>query len=548
MIRESQHPVTHYCDNLPTVMAYKRLKQGKFSASARIAAFLTTVNSYDVDVVHKSGKDILLTDYISRHPSSCSTKKCQVCEYVKEQVFIGEAIVGKVTASDILEGKYQMPYAQPSAWTTLQKKDPVLSKLYKLIMAGQKPETKRTGGDNTILKSLYNQYTKGSLTISKAGLITNKHHDEAGIPRSQIVIPTNLYPGLAAAIHAKLNHPTKFQMGKLMSRHFYCPSSQKMLEECVDNCHTCIALKPMPETLFHETTTPPSKFGTRYAMDVMKRNGQNLLFIVELLTQFCWIKIVDSEKARDVLQAIIETIGPHIHPEGALIRSDGAPGFQTLRNLAEEEESILSKFNIKLELGQAHHKNKNPCAELIIKEGHQAVNRLENPTVVTPETAVMMARHINLKIRSGGLSSWELFTKRGAEAEISIDKSDQEISDDRTAKRLHTHNPPVEAQETFKAGDLVMIAGDKTKLKPRDTFIVNQVDTRNGDTWAELFKLGEKITKRPQLVKTADLVLLPTGRAAKSKAKLAIKEMVPSQPTYRLRSFCFRLIMCDYGS
>ena len=72
-----------------------------------------------------------------------------------------------------------------------------------------------------------------------------------------------------------------------------------------------------------------------------------------------------------------------------------------------------------------------------------------------------------------------------------------------------------------------MIAGEKTKLKPRDTFIVNGIELKNGDSWAELFKLGDKITKRPQLVKTADLMLLPTGRAAKSRAKLAIKEMVP---------------------
>ena len=209
LIRESQHPVTHYCDNLPTVLAYKRLKQGKFSSSARIAAFLTTINAYDVDVVHKAGKDILITDYISRHPEVCSTRKCQVCDYVKDQVFIGEAVVASVTVPDILEGRFQMPYTQPAAWAALQKKDPVLGKLYKLIQSGQKPESKRTGGDNTTLKTLYNQYSKGSLSVSNTGLIVNKSHDDAGIARNQIVIPSNLYPGLAAAIHIKLKHPTK---------------------------------------------------------------------------------------------------------------------------------------------------------------------------------------------------------------------------------------------------------------------------------------------------------------------------------------------------
>ena len=180
-------------------------------------------------------------------------------------------------------------------------------------------------------------------------------------------------------------------MGKLMSRHFYCPSAQRMIEECIDNCHTCLALKPLPATIFPETTSPPEKFCTRFAMDVMKRGGQNILFIVELLSQFCWIRVINSEKAADVLEALAETIGPYAHPEGAIIRSDGAPGFQLLRNTAGDEGSFLKTLNISLELGQAHHKNKNPCAELVIKEGHQAINRQENPAVITPELATSLA-------------------------------------------------------------------------------------------------------------------------------------------------------------
>ena len=135
----------HYCDNLPTVLAYERLKQGKFSSSSRISAFLTTVNTFNVSIVHKAGKDIILTDYISRHPPECDTKRCQVCDFVEEQVLVGDSIVRKVSVADVLEGKYQMPYLQPNTWLKLQKKDQTLSKLNKLISVGQKPEPKRTG-------------------------------------------------------------------------------------------------------------------------------------------------------------------------------------------------------------------------------------------------------------------------------------------------------------------------------------------------------------------------------------------------------------------
>ena len=50
IIKESNQQVTHFCDNLPTVLAFQKLKQGKFSSSPRIAAFLTSVNKFDVNI------------------------------------------------------------------------------------------------------------------------------------------------------------------------------------------------------------------------------------------------------------------------------------------------------------------------------------------------------------------------------------------------------------------------------------------------------------------------------------------------------------------
>ena len=110
IIREAKNTTIHNCDNLPTVLAYQRLKQGKFSTSSRIAAFLTTVNTYDVKLVHKAGKDIALTDYLSRHPAHCDNGKCQICEFAKDQVEIGNALVHKITVDEILDGKYTVPY------------------------------------------------------------------------------------------------------------------------------------------------------------------------------------------------------------------------------------------------------------------------------------------------------------------------------------------------------------------------------------------------------------------------------------------------------
>ena len=144
-----------------------------------------------------------------------------------------------------------------------------------------------------------------------------------------------------------------------------------------------------------------------------------------------------------------------MHPDGAIIRSDGTPGFQALHSLAEKDGSILKQLNLSFELGQAHHKNKNPCAESIIKEGHQAINRMEDSSIITSDTAVLIARHINLKIRFNGLTSYEMFTKRGSDDVQQIEMNDSQIADKKHLKRLHTHNPPASREHNFKKGDRV---------------------------------------------------------------------------------------------
>ena len=62
--------------------------------------------------------------------------------------------MNKLTVTDVLDGNLMMPYIQVSAWSSLQNKDKVINKLKKLIETGQKPEEKKTGGENTTLKNL----------------------------------------------------------------------------------------------------------------------------------------------------------------------------------------------------------------------------------------------------------------------------------------------------------------------------------------------------------------------------------------------------------
>ena len=530
ILRENLNAVTHFCDNAPTVQAFNRAKQGKFSVSSRISSFLLSINELNIEIIHKSGAKIPATDFFSRNPISCDNSKCQICQFVAEEVFIGENAVRQVNASEILNGTFSMPYIQPSAWLSLQKKDQTLRQLTKLISNGQQPEPKKTGGENTFLKNLHSLYVKGSLKIARNGLITSEHTDENGQIYNPIVVPQNLFPGLVSALHLKLVHPSKYQMTKLLSRYFLCPGSTRVIADVVDSCHVCLSLKPLPPTLFSETTTVSNDFGSRFSADIMVRNSQHILFVVEKLTGFCFADILESETSANVGNSILSLIGQFISSKSCVIRTDGASIFQKLRSESQEQDSIWKKLGITFELGNSLHTNKNPTAENIIKEAHNSINKFGNKVSLSLPDLIMIVKHLNAKIRQHGYSSLELFSKRSAVNGEDVVLTDTKLADKQLATRLSSHNPPQPLSHDFVVGDLVMIRSKKDKLHPREIFIIQNFVVENDFTWAELVKFGSKLVNKCHKVRVEDLVKVsntrPT-RASAAKAADKIKSLIP---------------------
>ena len=533
IIRENQHVVTHFCDNAPTVQAFNRAKQGKFSVSSRISSFLLSISTMNVDIIHKNGKNIPATDFFSRNPLECKNERCQICQYIAEEVFIGENAIRQITATDIINGTFSMPYVQQSAWLNLQKKDSIISQVKKLIASGQQPEPKKTGGDNTIIKNLHSLYVKGKLKISSNGLVTSEVVDDNGQVYNPIVVPHTLFPGLVCAIHLKLGHPTKYQMTKLLSRYFLCPGSSRVIPDVVDSCHTCLSLKPLPETLFSETTSVSNEFGSRFSADIMVRNGQHILFIVEKLTGFCFAELLESENSSNIGSAILSLIGQFVSQNGCIIRTDGAPYFMKLRSESKESGSAWHKLNISFELGNSLHTNKNPSAENIIKEGHSSINKLGFSGILQPSDLVLVVRNINTKIRQHGYSGLELFIKRSSATGDDVVMSDSTLADKQLAKRLTSHNPPQPLSHEFSVGDLVMVKSKKDKLHPRDIYIINDFVTENDAQWAEVVKFGTKLVNKTHRVRIEDLIKVTNNnerrptRTSAAKAAEKIKSLIP---------------------
>ena len=107
--------------------------------------------------------------------------------------------------------------------------------LESLIKTSQSPEKRKTGGDQTTLKRLHSLYKKGQLKQMNDGLFVVSNVDKENGSYDAISVPKQIFPGLIQALHLKLRHPSKMQLLKLVSRHFYAPGSNNIVEEITAN-------------------------------------------------------------------------------------------------------------------------------------------------------------------------------------------------------------------------------------------------------------------------------------------------------------------------
>ena len=378
-IRENNHTVIHFTDSLPCVQAFRRARMGAFSASARIATFLTTISSLNVEFCHTAGKNIELVDYISRNPNSCSEPKCQICRFVKTQVETGDNTIklNSIQIQDVMSGKLPIPFTQKQSWLDAQKRDRTHITLTNLIHNSQNPDKKKTKNENTKLKLLHNLYREGKLVIHKDGLITVTHTDLNGDRYQAISVPSVLFPGLIHALHFKLSHPSKAQLTKIVARHFYTPGYHRIIEEVTNACETCAALCQLPDEIFSESTGDIDGFATHFSADVIERNRQCILIVREKLSSFTLTKLIPDQKAETIKQALISLIIDMVPQSGSTIQVDCATAWAALAHEAQQENSELARCKIRIDMGRHHNRNKNPVSDNACKEFHKEILRLK---------------------------------------------------------------------------------------------------------------------------------------------------------------------------
>ena len=491
-IRQSLHPVTHHTDNRPTVQAWHKSMKGAYSNSSRMGAFLTGLSALSVEMVYTPGKEMFTSDHASRHPIDCKETRCQVCSFNKEWSDIGEncSKVRSIKIEDIVAGREVIPYHQRKTWREMQDNDMVHVKLRGLIAAGGVPQKKKTRGPYTKLKYLHNLYLKGELKMEDDGMILVKARKAQGSLEDDAwaySIPHSLYPGLAQALHIRLAHPSKGQLATVMNKHFYMPGYLAVLEEISANCLHCQSMKLLPKVLIPSQEPDINVFASRFSADVLERSSQRIMVVREELTQMVLTDSIPDQTATSLKESLIKLVTPFVSDQGTIVRTDGAAAFSRLASDAMDEDDVLHRAGIKLEIGRVTNKNKNSQAENAIKLLEKEILRYR-PGLghISSNDLVLITRQLNLRPNKSGFSPRELLLNRSWTNNSPLNLDDKALAStlslNRRRQNQHQENHLLSKghqkpeKTDLKTGDLVFLRSNPDKHRVRDLFTVVNVD------------------------------------------------------------------------
>ena len=507
-IRESANTSTIYTDNIVAVHAYAAVQQGKISTSSRVASFISTLCENRLEIVHIPGELTKVADFNSRNPVHCTQPKCQTCNFVAYELDSQDNIIRHISTDKI-------PLSERPTWIDLQKQDPTISQLHRLIKQGQTPEKKIK---NKNLKLLHNMYRRGSLYIAPDNLIQVKHVDVVhALQYEAILVPEIIFPGLVQSLHLKLNHPSPHQLVKQISRQFYCIGMAKYINNVSATCDVCIRLKTLPKEASAHTTTENQVFGKNFSADILIEKGQNILLIREKLSQFTCTKIIENETTESIQEALIVLLVDLIPDSGAVVQVDPGPALASLAS--EAGRTILDHFNIRLDVGRVNNKQKNPIAENAIKEFRREWLRIKpDGSVLSDTDRAEITMTMNKRIRVNGISPKEFVLKRenlnhnpihvqdNIEGKAQFDRR-QKQNAQQFIKDSINKNPPQLYKP--KVGDRVFIKNDLSKSRAREEYIVTKVFFKNNESWAMARKSQKGFRNKEYLLKLSEIFPAP---------------------------------------
>ena len=493
-------------DSKPCVQAYEKLCRGEFSSSPRVSTFLSVASRFQTSIRHVSGAANVVSDFASRNAPECHEPNCQVCNFV---IRTEDSVVRAVSVQEVLQGSIRLPFTSRAAWLLTQRDCPDLRRTQAHLRQGTRPSRKIT--DVRDVKR-YLQVAQ----IARDGLLVVSRAEPLSPAHECIIIPRQVLDGLLSALHLKLNHPTRHQLKTVMSRYFYALDLDKAIERVSGACHLCASLQRIPNQIVEQTSLdPPETVGVTLSADIIKRARQLILVLRECVTSYTIASLVTDETHHSLRDALI-SLCIELRPVGgppAVIRTDPAPGFVTL-----QDDSVLRKYNITLEIGRVKNPNKNPVADKGIQELEHELQRLEpSGGPITRLTLSIAVSHLNTRIRGRGLSAREMMFQRDQFNNRQIPVHDRELilqqHHQRTANHHHSavskspHGVLPSAPD-IDVGSLVYLHNDGNKHQARPRYLVTEID----GPWCSIKKFtGNQLRSTSYRVKRSECYIVPSN-------------------------------------
>ena len=406
-----------------------------------------------------------------------------------------------------MSGEVKLPFTSRAAWLATQSECPDLRRTKAHLIQGTRPSRKATNIRDA------KRYINAT-TLARDGLLIVKRIEPLTPARECIVVPRQVVNGLLTALHIKLDHPSYHQLKVVVHRYFYALDMDKAIEHVTNSCHLCASLKRIPHTLIEQSTNkPPDAIGNIFAADVVKRERQLILVVRETVTSYTSSCLINNEQChtlRDALIQLCTTIRPVEGPP-MIIRTDPAPGFRSL-----EKDNTLHRNGITIDIGRVKNPNKNPVAEKAIQELESEILR-QQPTggPITSLTLSVATARLNSRIRSRGLSAWEMWTQRDQFTHTQLPITDRQliIEQHQLRKSNHPHSMKAKAPKGRVAmpspvdiGNLVYLHADGDKSRARDRYLIVAV---NGD-WCTVRKFtGSQLRSASYQIKRSECYMVP---------------------------------------
>ena len=321
-------PVKIYTDHHPLITIIKKPLQ---DTPKRLQTMLLRLQKYDIELLYKAGRDMVLADTLSRAMLPTVEENNEMQECVHITLAVDEEERAKILAA--------------------MKKDPALQIVYQLIHQGW-PENKSTIPDEA------KPFHKCRAELrAEDGLIFRN---------DRIVIPTTLRKEVLKQIHG--SHLGLNACYRRAKETVYWPGITTELRQIIGACECCRKFDPKQTREPMKTRDLPSLPWEMVSSDIFQYAGKHYMVTTDYYSDFFEIDQLKELTAKEIINKLRSHFARHGIPRRFI--SDGGPQFD-----CKEFQTFSKDWRFDHHITTPYHSQSNGKAESAVKEAKKLLKK-----------------------------------------------------------------------------------------------------------------------------------------------------------------------------